>query len=332
MDSIAPFHSVLTSSNLVYVIGVAGDSGSGKTTFASAIRHVLGDDIAAIISLDDYHLYDRKERKIRGITPLSPLANDLDRLERDVSLLKQGLPIEKPVYDHTTGTIRGPFPFQPVKILILEGLFPFFSEKLRRLCNFTLYVDPDSDVKKEWKLKRDTSARGYTEREVREERAQREADYVTYILPQRQHANAVAGISFSRFGRGLGWEEDVYRVTLTFSPWDHFPPGEMLSFDPGNLFRTWEKPFSLEFRPGDSRAEAGGTLEADGFLPIRSAANLIRYVEKTTGRNPLSDMQAGSMLTPILFAQLFLCGCIIAHRLSLSGADYPGKHTSAGKL
>jgi len=280
MDRLSPLLSVLDKSDFVYIIGVAGDSGSGKTTFASAIRNILGDGIVAIISLDDYHLYDRNERKARGITPLSPLANDLDRLERDVERLKQGLPIEKMVYDHSTGTIAGPYPFSPGKIVILEGLHAFYGENLRRLCDFKLFVDPDPDVKKEWKLKRDTASRGYSEQEVRGELAQRAVDFSAYIAPQRHYATAVIGISFSRFGRNLGWEEDVYRISLDLSSWDHYPLGTGFSFDLGYLFKTYGRPFSLTFLQGTSGGKRSGTLEMDGFLPRDCAGSLARFLEK----------------------------------------------------
>lgn len=313
-----PLLSVLNDSNSVYVIGVAGDSGSGKTTFASAIRHLLGDNLVATISLDDYHIYDRKERRKRGITPLSPDANDFDRLERDVGRLKQGLSIHKMVYDHSNGTINGPYPFQPVKILILEGLHSFFTENLRRLCDFRLFVDPDPDVKKEWKFKRDTGARGYTEGEVGEELARRALDYSAYVAPQRHHATVVIGISFSRFGRNLGWEENIYRVTLDLSPWDSYPASAFLSIDFQGIITAHERPFSFLFRPAGPVKRAAATIELDGMLPCTSSESLFAFLEETTGRDAGTLLQECRMLTPTDFTRLFVCGCIVTHRLSIA--------------
>ncbi|MFH0967607.1 MAG: uridine kinase, partial [Methanobacteriota archaeon] len=82
------FHEMIRSSSYTYIIGVAGDSGSGKTTFSNAISAILGSDLVSTITLDDYHIYDREERTRRGVTPLVPEANDLDRLARDIRLLK----------------------------------------------------------------------------------------------------------------------------------------------------------------------------------------------------------------------------------------------------
>jgi len=315
---VPPLLSALNASGSVYVIGVAGDSGSGKTPFASAIRHLLGDDLVATLSLDDYHLYDREERKKRGITPLSPDANDFDRLERDVGRLRQGLSIQKMVYDHSNGTIHGPFPFQPAKILILEGLHAFFTEKLRRLCDFTLFVDPDPDVKKEWKFKRDTGARGYTEREVGDELTRRAMDYSAYVAPQREHATVVIGISFSRFGRNLGWEENIYRVTLDLSPWDFYPASASLSFDFRGITSAHGRPFSFLFRPAGYQKRPAGTIELDGMLPCTCSESLVAFLEETTGRDPGNLLQECRMLTPTDFTRLFVCGCIVTHRLSIA--------------
>lgn len=70
------FRKFLSKSRRVYIIGVAGDSGSGKSTFTSGIKNMLGEDLVATISLDDYHLYGREERASLNITPLNPAAND----------------------------------------------------------------------------------------------------------------------------------------------------------------------------------------------------------------------------------------------------------------
>ncbi len=125
------FKDVIARSPFIYIIGVAGDSGSGKTTFTESIRQVFGPLFVSSITLDDYHLFDRIERRERGITPLNPEANNLSGLEEDIKRLKSGLTINKPVYDHSTGSFRDAIPFNPTKIIILEGLHTLFTPKLR---------------------------------------------------------------------------------------------------------------------------------------------------------------------------------------------------------
>src|SRR3954468_22289495 len=102
------------------VLGVVGDSGAGKTTLTRGLVRVLGDDDVAHLSADDYHRYDRHERRSLGITPLHPDANttpgntpherrslgitplhpdanSLDILPQDLRPLRRGEPILKPV-------------------------------------------------------------------------------------------------------------------------------------------------------------------------------------------------------------------------------------------
>ncbi|MCQ8893144.1 MAG: phosphoribulokinase [Methanolinea sp.] len=317
MDESAPFPARLRDSDYVYVIGVAGDSGSGKTTFTSTLRHLIGEEVVATITLDDYHIYSREERKERGITPLSPSANDIARLEDDISRLKKFLPVEKRVYDHQTGRITGPFPFTPRKVLVIEGLHALFTEKLRQLCDFSLFVDPDPDVRREWKIKRDTATRGYTEQEVRAEMEQRARDYRAYIEPQKESATGVIGISFSRFGRNLGWEKNIYRISLHVkSGWGFFPPAG-LPFRLDAVASSPGDPFGMTFWPAGWEGRERIAFEFDGVFPAGSGKDLGDYLQKTTGRDPWALLPEGQVLTPTLLVQLVLCGIIITHRLSL---------------
>jgi phosphoribulokinase len=90
------------------VLGVVGDSGAGKTTLTRGLVRVLGDDHVAHLSADDYHRYDRRQRRQLGISPLHPDANHLDILTQHLRHLRRGEPVLKPVYDHRTGTLGPP--------------------------------------------------------------------------------------------------------------------------------------------------------------------------------------------------------------------------------
>ena len=160
---------LLRVSPKVFIIGVAGDSGSGKTTFTNAIRQIFGPDMVVTITLDDYHKFDREERHRLNITPLHPDANNLTQLESDVTRLKEGKAIEKPVYNHASGTFDSPVPFPSKKIIILEGLHTLFTPTLRSLVDFSVFVDPDPEVKYEWKRQRDLEQRGYSSADVDDE-------------------------------------------------------------------------------------------------------------------------------------------------------------------
>lgn len=241
------FKRVIAESPYVFIIGVAGDSGTGKTTFTRAIREIFGKDLISTITIDDYHRYDREERRKLGITPLAPEANRFDLLEEHLAALKEGKTIQKPVYNHNTGRFDPPVPFSPTKILILEGLHPFITPRLRGLIDFKLYVDPDPDVKRAWKIKRDVERRGYTPDAVVQEMAERKRDYEAYVAPQCQFADAVIKIAFSKYGREISEERNVYHVTLCQSKLERSIRDVDLSIDLFPLLSLSERNFMVEF-------------------------------------------------------------------------------------
>lgn len=173
------------------MIGIVGDSGSGKSTMARGIRAILGVNEVTHLCADDYHRFDRAERADRGLSPLHPIANHLDIMQLDLERLKRGEPILKPVYDHSTGTLRRPEYLRPREFIIVEGLLCFHEERARALFDVCVYLDPAESVRREWKLRRDITRRGYSEAEVIADLALRERDSATYIRPQRQFADIV---------------------------------------------------------------------------------------------------------------------------------------------
>ena len=83
------FKDTIAASPYIFTVGVAGDSGSGKTTFTEGIRSIFGKDLVSTISLDDYHTLDRDGRRKQGMTALNPKANRIDQLEQDLVQLKR---------------------------------------------------------------------------------------------------------------------------------------------------------------------------------------------------------------------------------------------------
>ncbi|MDD3091326.1 MAG: phosphoribulokinase [Methanoregulaceae archaeon] len=287
------FREIITSSPGRYAIGVAGDSGSGKTTFTESIRHIFGDSMVTTITLDDYHIYNRAQRDELQITPLHPDANNLAGLERDLRLLKQGKGIYKNIYNHSTGRLEGPEYLPPAKIIILEGLHSLYSPGLRDLLDFSLYLDPASVVKQEWKIKRDMEKRGYSEREVREAIERRENDYRAYIAPQRDHADAVIEIGFSRFGRDLGWKKNIYHVSILQTATSSSTDRVCLGMDLVSLMHPFDHDFMVEYRVVTEAGRKMGRLAFDGGIPRKMAVDVRRHIEEQTGIRP-SDLFGGN--------------------------------------
>ncbi|HZS59588.1 MAG TPA: phosphoribulokinase [Gemmatimonadaceae bacterium] len=176
---------------MAILIGVAGDSGSGKTTFSAALAHKIGPSRVTSICLDDYHRYDRAERARLGITALSPDCNRLDLMARHLHALRAGQPIVKPVYNHAKGTFDPDEQLVPNEFVIARGLLALHTEDLRAAFGLTVFLDPEPALRVQWKIARDTAKRGYTVEQVMKEIERRESDVERYILPQRGYADVV---------------------------------------------------------------------------------------------------------------------------------------------
>ncbi|PSB24229.1 phosphoribulokinase, partial [filamentous cyanobacterium Phorm 46] len=117
----------------VVLIGVAGDSGCGKSTFLRRLTDLFGEDFVTVICLDDYHCLDRKQRKETGITALDPRANNFDLMAEQMKALKEGKAIDKPIYNHETGLLDPAERIEPNHVIVIEGLHPLYDERVREL-------------------------------------------------------------------------------------------------------------------------------------------------------------------------------------------------------
>ena len=116
------------------LMAVAGDSGSGKTTYTHGIRRLLGADMVSYISLDGYHKEDRATRRKTGRLPLDPRANDLKLFKTHLQALRAGAAVEVPIYNHATGCFDEPRIIEPRPVIIIEGLHALYP-------NFLPYYD-----------------------------------------------------------------------------------------------------------------------------------------------------------------------------------------------
>jgi phosphoribulokinase len=311
------FKDTIAASPHIFTIGVAGDSGSGKTTFTQGIRSIFGKDLVSTITLDDYHSLDRNGRKEQGLTALNPKANRIGQLEGDLIRLKRGVPVEKPVYNHTSGKFDPPIVFRPQKILILEGLHTFSTPTLRKYLDFTLFVNPEREVKYDWKIRRDVESRGYSREAVMAEIRKREPDYARYIAPQMAYADAVIGIGYSEYGRDLGAGRNVYRITLSQKKLQQSLENIDLSLDLYSILSLSERNFSLGFLTSVHDGHRMGELVIDGELSEHVVKKLEHSIERQTRVHPISIFQNRNYVTAGDLAQLILCWQIIHRRIFL---------------
>ncbi|GMQ04088.1 hypothetical protein CsSME_00049628 [Camellia sinensis var. sinensis] len=180
------------------VIGLAADSGCGKSTFMRRMTNVFGgaaeppkggnpdsntllSDMTTVICLDDYHSLDRTGRKEKGVTALDPRANDFDLMYEQVKAIKDGVAVDKPIYNHVTGLLDPPELIKPPKILVIEGLHPMYDERVRDLLDFSIYLDISNEVKFAWKIQRDMAERGHSLESIKASIEARKPDFDAYI-------------------------------------------------------------------------------------------------------------------------------------------------------
>ncbi|MCK6257858.1 uridine kinase [Fictibacillus sp. WQ 8-8] len=147
------------------VIGVAGGSGSGKTTVAKEIYRQFADQSILIIEQDSYYR-DQSDKTMDERLKTNydhPLAFDNELLIRQINELLEYKSIEKPVYDYTAHTRSDKIiPVEPKDVIILEGILILEDERLRDLMDIKLFVDTDADVRIIRRMVRDTRDRGRT--------------------------------------------------------------------------------------------------------------------------------------------------------------------------
>lgn len=182
------------------ILGVVGDSATGKTTLSRGLVRMLGENNVTHVAADDYHRYDRRQRAEHGITPLHPDCNYIDIMERHFAELRAGNAILKPVYQHKDGTFGAPVYTKPKQFTLIEGLLGYHTPALRDCYDVRVFLAPPEELRRAWKVQRDCSRRGYTTDQVLEELDRREPDSELFIRPQQRWADLV--VSFKPGSRG----------------------------------------------------------------------------------------------------------------------------------
>ena len=177
-----------------FVVGVAGDSGAGKDTFADAIAGLFGDHSVVKLSGDDYHLWDRQKPMWQVMTHLNPIANDLEGFCDDLLSLTDGKSVLSRHYDHQTGRMTKPFWVKSNDVIIASGLHALYLPLLRECYNLKIYLNIDEELRRHFKLKRDVLQRGHTVEKVLDSFEKRELDSKFFIRPQFNHADLILSL------------------------------------------------------------------------------------------------------------------------------------------
>jgi len=180
---------------LPVVFGVAGGTGSGKTTVAHAILEQIGAEKIAFLPHDAYyrelsHL-PKAEREKANFD--HPNALETALLVQHVRELLAGRPVELPVYDFTTHTRTGrTVHVEPAPIILVEGILIFAEPELRELMDIRVYVDTDADLRFIRRLERDVQERGRTvESVISQYMTTVRPMHLEFVEPSKRHADVI---------------------------------------------------------------------------------------------------------------------------------------------
>lgn len=148
-----------------FFIGVAGGSGSGKSTVTAHIISAIGADIVSVVNQDCYYkdLSHLSYEDRCNLNMDHPDCFDWPLLLDHVNKLSEGIAIDMPEYDFTVHTRKSTTtPVLPAKVVIIEGLFPLYDENIARKMALRIFVDTAADIRLMRRLKRDIAERGRT--------------------------------------------------------------------------------------------------------------------------------------------------------------------------
>jgi uridine kinase len=183
------------------LIGVAGGTGSGKTTLTNNILTALRRKQVSVLQHDWYY-YDRSEVPPQERVDINydhPEALETGLLIRHLRQLKRGRAVKPPRYNFVTHTrMKAGEPVRPTPVIIVEGILLFVDEKLRELFDLKIFVQTESDLRVLRRLQRDLSERGRSfESAVHQYQETVRPMHEMFVEPSKQHADIIVPASRS---------------------------------------------------------------------------------------------------------------------------------------
>jgi len=178
-----------------FLIGIAGGTGSGKTTVANAIVTRVGAERIAILSHDSYYrdFVDLPKDILDRQNFDHPDSLESELLVRHLKALKQGMVVETPIYDfkvhrRASETRR----VEPRKVILVDGILIYAEPELRKIFDVKIYVDTDADIRLIRRLKRDIAERGRTvESVVKQYESTVRPMHLEFVEPSKRYADLI---------------------------------------------------------------------------------------------------------------------------------------------
>lgn len=177
------------------VIGIAGGSGSGKTTVAQEILQRVGPERIAFLQHDSYY------KDLSGLPPTQkaevnfdhPNSLETELLIQHIASLRDGKPVEVPIYDFSTHSRTSQtYTVQPRMVILVEGILIFTEPALREMFDVKIFVDTDSDLRFIRRLERDITERGRTtESVIKQYQATVRPMHLEFVEPSKRYADVI---------------------------------------------------------------------------------------------------------------------------------------------
>lgn len=177
------------------VIGIAGGSGSGKTTVAQEILQRVGPDRIAFLQHDSYY------KDLSGLPPAQkaevnfdhPNSLETDLLIQHIASLRDGKPVEVPIYNFSTHSRTDrTYTVQPRSVILVEGILIFTEVALREMFDVKIFVDTDSDLRFIRRLERDITERSRTtESVIKQYQSTVRPMHMEFVEPSKRYADVI---------------------------------------------------------------------------------------------------------------------------------------------
>ncbi len=182
----------------IFLIGIAGGSGSGKTTFAKKVMKGLNSSESSLLHMDSYYLPTQPKENFTSGGKANydhPNAFDWNLLRHHLSELKQGHAIKCPIYDFSGSSRTEEYEtVGPCKVVLFEGIFALYDQEIRDMLDIKTFLHVDSDIRFTRRLHRDVKERGRSlESVIAQYYDTVRPMYQKYLDPQRQYADFTVG-------------------------------------------------------------------------------------------------------------------------------------------
>lgn len=266
-------NALYTRRDLAMMVGIGGDSGTGKHSLAEDLKNLLGDQLT-VTHGDDDHRWERGATGWNFYTHLNPRANNLANQAESLRRLRAGGFVQRRHYDHDVGRFTDPVTVQPAAFIAVVGLHPFYLRSMRILFDLKVFMDPPEEIRRQWKIDRDAATRGYTPEKVIESIDLRWEDSVRFVHPQRAHADLV-------FRVGAPHTRGTESVSLDLEMASHLDTMSLL--DQLEQLKDLEVEWAPDETLARDRIKLRGTASSRALVAVLDALmpNLDDFVDQT---------------------------------------------------